>query len=186
MKKHNCINCGAEITTEICPYCSAQTGLKENLDVQDLPKIQCKDAELFYWTFSFPLIMGIIFTAVPTFLFLVEDQPDPNAEKILPLFLIVGTLIIISALIQLGKNLLVNIFGKKITGTVCSYVTNNSLTYNGFATKLVKIKIEKDNKEEYIYYNIRDMKEPYRINSKIQLKRFNNLFLIIKEEVEYF
>ena len=27
----NCKNCGAQVTTEICPYCKAKTGIDQNL-----------------------------------------------------------------------------------------------------------------------------------------------------------
>ena len=185
MKKNNCKNCGAIITTKICPYCNAQTGLKKDLDVQDLPVIECVNPDLHNSSISFLLIIGIIMIFLPIYLFNFGEVHEPGSEKYLPIFILIGIILIIIFIKQLLDRILLKIFGKKITGTVCGYVTNGS-QLNGFPIKLIKIKIDTEDGEKYIYYNTKDTKEPYKVNSTIQLKRFNKFFIIEKEEIEYF
>ena len=48
----SCPNCGATVTTEICPYCNASTGIKyrkvEESKTNE-PIIDCKEANISFW-----------------------------------------------------------------------------------------------------------------------------------------
>ena len=57
----NCPNCGAPITTEICPYCNVVTGLyTQNADME-YPVIECKEANMGFWNVIFPMIFAVSF-----------------------------------------------------------------------------------------------------------------------------
>ena len=52
-----CPNCGAPITTEICPYCHNKTGLDTKNADMEYPVIDCKEATINFWNTIFPMIL---------------------------------------------------------------------------------------------------------------------------------
>ena len=58
--KH-CVNCGAPATSEICPYCRCATGLDTWKSDMEYPVIDCKEANISFWTFVFPMIFAVSF-----------------------------------------------------------------------------------------------------------------------------
>ena len=59
-EKH-CSNCGAPLTTEICPYCNVATGLDTRYADMEYPVIECKEANMGFWTVAFPMIFAVGF-----------------------------------------------------------------------------------------------------------------------------
>ena len=79
MNKRNCTNCGAPITTEICPYCNVMTGLDTKHADMEYPVIECKEANVGFWNVVFPMIFSVLFggpcIAMPL-LFLSMGPPE--------------------------------------------------------------------------------------------------------------
>ena len=57
----NCPNCGAPITTEICPYCNVFTGIDTKYADMEYPVIECKEANIGFWSVVFPMIFAVSF-----------------------------------------------------------------------------------------------------------------------------
>ena len=47
--KRKCQNCGASVTTEICPYCNTFTGINSKKINMEYPVIECKEAGITFW-----------------------------------------------------------------------------------------------------------------------------------------
>ena len=61
MNNKNGSNCGAPITTEICPYCNVMTGLDTKNADMEYPVIECKEANVGFWNVVFPMIFAFAF-----------------------------------------------------------------------------------------------------------------------------
>ena len=60
-ENNKCPNCGAPLTTEICPYCYNVTGI-DTLDTGiEYQVIECKEANVNFWNFWFPMIFAVVF-----------------------------------------------------------------------------------------------------------------------------
>ena len=59
--KRNCPNCGAPITTEVCPYCNIMTGLDTKYADMEYPVIECKEASIRFVNFWLPMIVAVGF-----------------------------------------------------------------------------------------------------------------------------
>ena len=80
-----CSNCGAPITTEICPYCHNATGLDTATANMEYPVIECKEANIHFWNTAFPMIFAVsfgFFGFIIPIVALLEKE-----ENILPIFL---------------------------------------------------------------------------------------------------
>ena len=49
---------------------------------------------------------------------------------------------------------------------------------NGIPAQIVKLLVNTDEGPKFILYQLGDIKRPYKVNSKIELRVYNNLFLI--------
>lgn len=182
-EQNHCPNCGAPITTEICPYCNAFTGIDTKNADMEYPVLDCKEAHLNFWNTIFPLIFavtfgftGIIFPIV--FALLSEDITITIATTLgCSIFVIIGIVsaaIVINALIKYNS---VKTKGKEIYGTVYGYM-NDNIYINEMPAQIVKLLITTDTGPKFILYQLHDTKRPYKINSKIKLKVYNNIFKI--------
>lgn len=57
-----CPNCGAPITTEICPYCNSATGIDTASANMDYPLLECKPATIDFWSVGFPTVFAVFCT----------------------------------------------------------------------------------------------------------------------------
>jgi len=191
-KTFNCPNCGAPVTTEICPYCNTKTGLDTKTADMEYPVIECKEATLTFWNTIFPMIFAISFgLSSPMFITL----PWSSSREIsgfflafLPGFLIFFTIGAVSLYITL-KNVIrylkIKKNGKEIQGIVYGYMDDNVLL-NGSPAQIVKILIDTPKGKRFILYQLGDIKQPYKINSKIIIKVYKDIFMIPKDKEYYF
>ena len=75
--------------------------------------------------------------------------------------------------------------GKEIDATVYGYMDDNVLL-NGVPAQIVKLLVHTKQGPRFILYQLGDIKHPYKINRKIKLKAFKDMFLIMDDTKEYF
>ena len=80
VKTINCKNCGAPVTSEICPFCGSMTGLDTLTADMEYPVLECKEANIGFWTVAFPAVFAIGFgyagLVMPVMMFITKDQLD--------------------------------------------------------------------------------------------------------------
>ena len=182
----NCPNCGAPITTEICPYCNTATGINTATANMEFPVIECREANLGFFNTVFPLFFAIPFGFFGfVFPFLMADEDIKNVSIMFFLFGLVGLVALSIVIYNVGKYILVKTNGKEIDGIVYGYMADNMLI-NGNPAQIVKIKVITDEGPKFILYQTGDIKQPFEINSSIKLKVYKNIFRIETEKKTYF
>ena len=190
-----CSKCGAQITTEICPYCSNTSIINQN-KTTEYQTINCKTLDisigkilgyiiLIVWT----LPLAIWFT---TFMLSQEfGELNMYLVYVIPL-VVIGITSLVLLIFNLCKNNELNKNGVEIEGIIKEYKTEtNSLTQieNLYVKILLEInedkkyillKLAKKNKKRYSYKTTRYI-ENHPIESKIKLKTYNDWYKIIKD-----
>lgn len=179
----SCPNCGATVSTEICPYCNAPTGI--NNIVQDVQNneavINCKEANINYFGIVFPLIFAIIFGffgfGMPLIFAMIDIEGLRVAIAVCTIFAmvsIVATLIVIKNLVRF---LIIKIKGEEINGIVCGYM-NDNLFINNVPAQIVKVRIDTPEGPKIALYQTKDVNRPYGINQTIKLKVYKDIYYI--------
>lgn len=184
--KRNCVNCGAPIKSEICPYCGAVTGLDSHKVDMEYPAIECKEAHIGFFNFVFPLIFALVFGGVGLTLpitFILEGFTEGMFVAI-PFF-IVGVTAWCFVLTPLLRYLKVKFFGKEIEATVYGYMNDNVLI-NGSPAQIVKLLVQTNDGPKFILYQLGDIKQPYGIKTTLKLKVYKDIFLIVNKQQYYF
>lgn len=179
----HCPNCGAPVTTEICQYCHAITGLNTKSANMEYPVIECKEANIGFWTVAFPMIFAVSFgipgIAIPIVI------GDVRAILFASLFAIIGITAFIISLTSVIRYVKLKNNGKEIAATVYGYMDDNVLL-NGAPAQIVKLLVDTNDGLKFILYQLGSTNQPYKINSKIKLKVYKNYFCIVKENKNYF
>ena len=188
-ENNKCPNCGAPLTTEICPYCYNVTGLDTSSADMEYPVIECKEANVNFWNLWFPMIFAAVFGffgfifPIPFILFI--------KESILFIVLLCGVFAVIGvgAFIFGIKHVIrynnVKRKGKEIEATVYGYMNDNILL-NNMPAQIVKLLVNTNEGPRFILYQLGDIKRPYKINSKIKLLVYKDMFLVKEEKNYYF
>ena len=189
MKKNNCPNCGAPITTEVCPYCNVFTGLKSSDANMEYPVIECKEAHVGFWNVIFPMIFAFGFGFPIWFLPMIIMASDFE-ERIYALlmftpFVLIGIVAFVIGIRPVIRYFSIKKKGRDITGTVYGYMDDNILI-NGNPSQIVKILVNTNDGKKFILYQLGDVKQPYKINSDIRLKVYKDTFMIDKNKEYYF
>ena len=190
----HCRNCGAPVTTELCPYCNSLTGLSTSNANMEYPVEECKEAKLGFWNVLFPLIFafgfgffGLLFPIV----FIISDTSSNNVPTSFSIttiimclpFAIIGIVAFIIAIRPIIRYISLKKHAIEIEGTVYGYMDDNILL-NGTPAQIVKILIDTPKGKRFILYQLGDIKKPYKLNSKVKLLVYKDYFLI-KENKEY-
>ena len=182
-----CPNCGAPLTTEICPYCQNSTGLDTATANMEYPVIECKEANINFWNTLFPMIFAVsfgFFGFIMPIIFISANIPNPITIILFcSIFAIVGLVSFIISARTIIKNYIVKAKGKEIDATVYGYMDDNVLL-NGIPAQIVKLLVTAKEGPRFILYQLGDTKRPYKINSKIKLLVYKNIF-IVKEDRKY-
>lgn len=198
----NCPNCGAPVTTEICPYCHVATGLDTRTADMEYPVIECKEAKISFWNCAFPAIfafgfgIGGLTPLAMTFMIKTvseevgEDSGIFAAGSVLLIlfaliFLTIGIVAFVLAIKPIIRNSKIKKYGKDIEATVYGYMDDN-LLLNGNPAQIVKLLIDTNDGKKFILYQLGDIKQPFKINSKIKLKVYKDIFLIENKKKYYF
>lgn len=190
MNKKNCPNCGAPITTEICPYCNVMTGLDTKNADMEYPVIECKEANVGFWSVLFPMIFAFGFGfagfIMPIIIFTLEDGAFPKAMILFFLpFMAVGGTAIYLTIKPIVRYVSIKMRGKEIDATVYGYMDDNVLL-NGNPAQVVKLLVQTNEGPKFILYQLGDIKQPYKINSVIKLRVYKDIFLIENKKQYYF
>ncbi|MBR4733841.1 MAG: hypothetical protein IK081_13855 [Lachnospiraceae bacterium] len=183
----NCKNCGAPVTTEICPFCGSATGLVTAQADMNYPVLECKEATLSFFTVIFPAIFAFSFGFFGfAFPFLFRAY---GGEEFLEVFLIcipfaaIGIAAFVIMLKPLIRYAMVKFKGTQITATVYGYMDDN-LLINGVPAQVVKLLVNTPEGYRFILYQLGDTKQPYGVNSQVNLMVYKYYFLIDPKERE--
>lgn len=180
-----CPNCGAPITTEICPYCHNKTGLDTGNADMEYPVIDCKEASITFINTFFTLIFAVagIFAGFVAPIITYINNPDNFITILLlcSIFALIGIVSLVMGLKPIIRYYKVKRKGKEIEATVYGYMDDNMI-YNGMPMQIVKLLVHGNEGPRFILYQLGDTKKPYKINSKIKLLVYNDIFLIKKED----
>lgn len=188
---NNCQNCGAPITTEICPYCNAFTGLDTTDADMEYPVINCKEANINFWNTIFPMIFVVAFFFSALMFGGIPLLTHAPLDMIIPFLLIglfelfLGGVALYIALKPIVRYRSLKRNGREIEATVYGYM-NDNLFINEKPAQIVKLLVNTGEGPKFILYQLGDTKKPYKINNKIKLKVYKDIFLIVKEDKYYF
>ena len=184
-----CPNCGAPISTEICPYCQSITGLDTQNANMEYPVIECKETTISFWTTVFPAIFAVsfgFFGFIFPLIFLLSGVEYSFIIVLISIpFVIIGLVASIIVFRNIFRYFLVKTKGKEIEATVYGYM-NDNLYLNDEPAQIVKLLINTKEGYRFILYQLGSTKHPYKINSKIKLMVYEDKFLILKNNKYYF
>lgn len=202
-KAINCKNCGAPVTSEICPYCGSLTGLVTATANMDYPVLECKETNINFWNVVFPavffLTFGVLGIIIPLTFYKTSQSMTDNFKSVsgfdgfmsfdfaspvlfmcIP-FLLIGLAAFVIMIKPIIRYIILKTRGKQIQGTVYGYVNDNVLL-NGSPAQTVKILVQSPEGPRFIMYQLGRTDHPYGINSKIDLYVYNNYFMIDKSK----
>lgn len=190
MNNKNCPNCGAPITTEICPYCNVMTGLDTKNADMEYPVIECKEANVGFFPVFFPLIFAFAFGfagfVMPILFFTIGGDVFPKTMILFFLpFAVIGIGAFIIGIKPVIRYVSLKTRGKDIDATVYGYMDDN-MFINGNPAQIVKLLVQTNDGPKFILYQLGDIKQPFKINSNIKLKVHKDIFLIENKKQYYF
>lgn len=188
--KRNCQNCGAPVTTEVCPYCNNMTGLDTKYADMEYPVIECKEASVGFWSVMFPMIFALSFGfagfVMPILFFAIGGDFFPKVTILFFIpFAAVGIVAFVIAVKPIIRYLSLKMHGKDIYATVYGYMDDNVLLNNNPA-QIVKLLVQSNDGPKFILYQLGDIKQPFKVNSQIKLKVYKDIFLIENKKQYYF
>ncbi len=188
--KRNCQNCGAPVTTEVCPYCNNMTGLDTKYADMEYPVIECKEASVGFWSVMFPMIFALSFGfagfVMPILFFAIGGDFFPKVTILFFIpFAAVGIVAFVIAVKPIIRYLSLKMHGKDIYATVYGYMDDNVLL-NDNPAQIVKLLVQSNDGPKFILYQLGDIKQPFKVNSQIKLKVYKDIFLIENKKQYYF
>lgn len=180
-----CPSCGAPVTTEVCPYCHSATGLNTWMADMEYPVIKCKEANVGFWTIGFPMIFVLAFGLTGFLGMILSSVLDLKMFLFFSIFEIIGIVALIVVITHIIRYLKIKNKGKEIEATVYGYMDDNVLINNN-PSQIVKLLVNTNDGPKFILYQLGDIKQPYKVNSKIKLKVYKDIFFIVKDNKYYF
>ncbi len=187
MQTTKCPNCGAPISSEVCPFCGNIIGIGSEDITPEYPVIDCRSAKLSFFTTVFPLIFAFSFGFFGFFfpIFFSGMEEGGMVRLICIPFAVIGVVAAGITLYSLFKYLIVKALGQDVTGTVYGYV-DDSVIINGAPAQKVKILVDTKQGKRFILYSTGGTDQKYAVNSKIDLKVYKKYFLVFDSNKEYF
>ena len=179
-KNLHCPNCGAPVTSEICPYCHVSTGLNTWSADMEYPVIECKEANIGFWSVGFPFIFVVAFGFAS-----IGTHTLIKGVSVFDVFTIIAIVAFIIGIRPIINYFILKNNGKEIDGTVYGYI-NDNVMINGAPAQVVKILVNTNEGPRFIMYQLASITQPYKINSKIKLKVYKNVFMILNDKKYYF
>lgn len=187
--KRNCPNCGAPITTEVCPYCNNMTGLDTKCADMEYPVIECKEASIRFVNFWLPMIFALSFGffgfVFPLIFCMVDFKAFAGVILICLPFALISVIAFVIGIKSLIRYFSIKHNGKDIYATVYGYMDDN-LFINGNPAQIVKLLVQSNDGPKFILYQLGDIKQPFKVNSQIKLKVYKDIFLIENKKQYYF
>lgn len=176
-KKMYCSSCGAPVTTEICPYCMKETGIKSMDANMEYPVIECKEASGNFFNSTFFLVFFVCFFLLPVLVFIFCNPGDFMSW--------LGIVVVIVAFIMFItpriRAFMIKRKGKNIDAIVYGYM-DDDIMLNNRPTQIVKLLVYTKVGPRFILYQLSDVVQPYPINTKIKLMVYKNYFLILDDK----
>jgi len=184
----SCKNCGAPVTSEICPFCGAVTGMVTAQADMQYPVLQCKEATLNFWTVAFPAIFAFSFGffgfAFP-FLFAKSGSEEMGTVLLISIpFALIGVVAFIIMLRPIIRFLILKSKGTRVTAKVYGYVDDNVLI-NDQPAQVVKLLVYTPEGYRFVTYQLGTTDQPYGINTEIELLVYKDIFMIEKQQKHY-
>lgn len=180
-----CKNCGAPVTTEICPYCGSITGYKAANDEILYPTIKNKSATLTFVTIGLPLIFAGMLTVFSIFIGFALFGMELNAFQSLYVgffFMIMAGGALFAYYIPVSnivRYTLASLFGKRVKGIVYGY-KDGLIGVNGATVQDIKVLIEDGENSRFIKYKSNRSIQKLGINDEIELKNFGKIYIEAK------
>lgn len=189
-QERNCKNCGAPVTTEVCPYCNSFTGLDTKNADMEYPVIECKEASISFWNVAFPMIFAFSFgfagLVMPILFFTVGGDAFPKTMFLFFIpFAVIGIVAFVIGIKPVIRYYSIKKNGQEIYATVYGYMDDNVLL-NGNPAQIVKLLVNTKDGKKFILYQLGDIKQSFKINSQIKLKVYKDIFLIENKKQYYF
>ncbi len=152
----------------------------------EYPVIECKEAVLSFWTIVFPTIIAIIFGVFGILIPIVIISNDGFSPNILFLciFTIVSVIAYYIVIVNIFKYVILHIKGKEVEATVYGYMNDNVLV-DGQPTQILKLLITTEEGPKFILYQLGDINRPYKLNRKLKVLVYKDLFCIEREKKDY-
>lgn len=187
----NCQNCGAHVTTEICPYCKAKTGIDQNLVNLEFPVLEYEtlsdDLTGIYIVLGLLSIFLLIGLSLPISFIVMDESIIFNIVGIF--FLIMELIIILPIIVKIISELFryksIEKNGKTLEAIVYGYI-DDKYSPMGSDCKIVKLLVETEEGKRFILFKLNSQLRKYKIGSKINLKLRENQCMISKEKKYYF
>ncbi|MBO6303091.1 MAG: hypothetical protein J6N15_11715 [Ruminiclostridium sp.] len=182
----SCKNCGAPATSEICPYCGSPTGLDTARANMEYPTLECKEANLNFWTVMFPMIFALSFGFAGMVLLVVTLMTAEEEEKGLLVlcslpFLGIGIAALVIVLLNVSRYLTLKKHGKRIDAVVYGY-TDDIMRLNDRPAQVVKLLVDTPEGKRFIMYQLGGTDRPYGVNTTIGLIVYRDIFMIEKNK----
>ena len=183
----NCQNCGAKVTSEICPYCKAQSGINPNLVNLEYPLLE-------YETIPKSSISSfLVVTCIFIFIAIVPLMIGFGGDTFSLVFDIVFSGIVAFIYIHLLVKLLVYLHKYKTTqkkGEILNAYVHGFLDENRpdekFKYSTVKLLVDTKDGKRFILFKLDERNKPYKIGSNVKLKVYNNYCVFAEDEKYYF
>jgi len=190
MKENRCPNCGAAVTTEICEYCHAKTGIDTNKADMEYPVIECKEANInnpVFLVFFIIFFVFIMFGTFVSFIFFNRFSSFSSFSIVMFLpFILISIFILSIVLSPIIRYIKVKTKGKEIEATVYGYMNDSLTNASTDINQIVKLKVDTNEGPKFILYQMGHSQKLYKINSKIKLKVYKDIFMIVKDNKYYF
>ena len=184
-----CPNCGAPMTSEICPYCKNKTGLDTANAYMEYPVIDCKEVNLNFFSIGFPMIFAVsfgFFGFIFPLIFLINAPHEALTVFLMcSIFGIIGIVAFVIAARNYIRSIKIKKHGKEIEATVYGFM-DDDYTINGSPAQIVKLLVTTKEGPRFILYQLGNTQKTFKVNSKIKLLVYQNIFMIKKDEKYYF
>ena len=184
-KQYTCVNCGAVITSEICPYCGSVTNVKTDEAYMEYPEINCKEATVGFFQVAFPLIFAVMFTiggvmAMNIAIKGLAGEDTPMVVLMCIPFLLIGIAAAVVVLKKVYRYIVLKRKGKHITGTFYGYSDDN-VRINGRPAQVAKILVDTPQGKRFIMYQLGSTERNIAVNQEVRLLVYKDIFLIEKD-----
>ncbi len=173
----NCKSCGAPVTTEICPYCGERTGIETVEADMNYPLLECKSVNIDSVVVSFSFVFFVSFFGCGLALVIEALRSEMMLIMASILCLIIGAIAGYLFIGSIVRYVMVKTRGTCIQATVYGYVNDRVMT-NGMPNRMVKLLIQTPRGPRYIMYHLKNVQQPYEVNTQIELLAYKNYFLI--------
>ena len=189
--KKYCQNCGAKVTTEICPYCKVKSGINQNeveleypvLDYETIPKSPVLAifivVLLLIFGFTIPFILPLFFNFGTDVFSIIVDIVFISTIGLLFIYFFIKLFKYVYKYKTTQKN------GEIIIGNVHGYIDENNPD-DKFQFVTVKLLVDTKDGKRYILFKLDDRNRPYKIGTNVKLKVYKNYCVFAEDEKYYF